>query len=90
MAEDKHYLDQLSQLAILFSKFNKPLFGQISGGAKGAGAYLLSMMTMPFGYPNAFLKCDECSRGFIPLMGGTHRLSRLPLHLGFYLALVGD
>ena len=26
----------------------------------------------------------------MPLMGGTHRLARLPLHLGFYLALVGD
>ena len=90
LSEDKHYLDKISQLAILFARFNKPIFGQISGGAKGTGAYLLSMMTMPLGYRNAFLKLDECSRGMVPLMGGTHRLSRLPLHLGYYLALTGD
>lgn len=23
-------------------------------------------------------------------MGGTHRIARLPLHLGYYLALTGD
>lgn len=90
MAEDKTYLDKVAQMAILFAKFNKPLFGQISGGAKGAGAYLLSMMTMPWGYGDAFMKSDECSRGMVPLMGGTHRLARLPLKLGYYMALVGD
>lgn len=69
---------------------NKPIFAQISGGVKGVGAYLLSMISMPFGYKNAFLKIDDVSRGMVPIMGGTHRLSRLPLHIGFYLALVGD
>jgi enoyl-CoA hydratase/carnithine racemase len=90
LAEDMDYLDKLFKVAIQFAKFNKPLFGQISGGAKGAGAYLLSMMHMPLGYENVFLKLDECSRGMVPLMGGTHRLARLPLRLGFYLALTGD
>jgi enoyl-CoA hydratase/carnithine racemase len=90
LAEDKHYLDKVSKLAILLARFNKPTFGQIAGGSKGVGAYLLSMLNMPLGYDNAFLKLDECLRGMVPLMGGSHRLARLPLHLGYYLALVGD
>lgn len=90
LATDPDYLAKLSQTAIHFAKFNKPLFAQISGGAKGAGAYLLSMIEMPLGYTTSFLKLDECSRGMVPLMGGSHRLARLPLHLGYYLALTGD
>jgi enoyl-CoA hydratase/carnithine racemase len=58
LSEDKAYLDKLSKLAILVARFNKPIFGQIAGGAKGAGAYLLSMMNMPLGYRNTFLKLD--------------------------------
>lgn len=29
------------------------------------------------------------SKGFIPVAGGSHTLSRLPLKVGFYLALTG-
>lgn len=90
LLEDKNYLDKLFKLAIYFANFNKPTFAQVAGGVKGAGAYLLSMINMPFGYRHAFMKLDEVSRGMIPLMGGSHRLARMPLHLGYYLALVGD
>ena len=45
---------------------------------------------MPFGYKSSFLKLDEVSRGMVPLIGGSHRLTRLPLHIGYYMALVGD
>jgi len=69
---------------------NKPVFAQVSGGVKGAGAHLLSMLTMPLAYKNTFLKIDDVHRGMVPSMGGSHRLSRLPLKLGFYLALTGD
>jgi enoyl-CoA hydratase/carnithine racemase len=69
---------------------NKPVFAQVSGGVKGAGAHLLSMLTMPLAYKNTFLKIDDVQRGMVPTMGGSHRLSRLPLKLGFYLALTGD
>lgn len=48
------------------------------------------MITMPLAYTNTYMKIDDTMRGLTPLMGGTHRLSRLPLHLGFYLALTGD
>jgi len=90
LSEDPNYLDKLGKLAILIAKVNKPTFGQISGGVRGAGAYILSMMSMPMGRGQVNMKIDEVSRGMIPLMGGTHRLSRLPLHIGYYLALTGD
>jgi enoyl-CoA hydratase/carnithine racemase len=90
LTEDPHYLDQLSKLAVIFAKLNKPTLGQISGGVKGAGAYLLSMMTMPMGYKDAYLRIDEVGRGMVPVMGGSHRLARLPLHLGYYLALTSE
>lgn len=90
LSEDKNYLDKLAKLAILVAKFNKPTFAQVAGGVKGAGAYLLSMLTMPFTYPSSFLKLDETSRGLVPVMGGSHRLARMPLRLGYYLALTGD
>jgi len=90
LIDDKNYLDKLYKLAILFANFNKPMFAQVAGGVKGAGAYLLSMINMPLGYRHAFLKLDEVSRGLVPLLGGSHRLARMPLRLGYYLALVGD
>ena len=90
LTEDKHYLDKVARLAILFAKMNKPMFAQVAGGAKGAGAYLLSMITMPIGHSDAFLKIDDASRGMTPLLGGTHRMTRLPLHIGYYFALTDD
>lgn len=90
LTEDPNYLNKVTKLAILFAKINKPILAQISGGAKGAGAYLLSLITMPLGYHNTFLKIDDASRGLTPLLGGSHRMTRLPLHVGYYLALTGD
>ena len=75
---------------MLFANFNKPTFAQVAGGVKGAGAYLLSMINMPLGYSNTYLKLDEVSRGLVPLLGGSHRLANMPLNLGFFLALVGE
>jgi enoyl-CoA hydratase/carnithine racemase len=91
LSEDHHYLDKLSKLAILLASANKPVFANVAGGAKGAGAHLLSMLAMPLAYrDNCFLKIDDAARGLTPLFGGSHRLSRLPLNLGLYLALTGD
>ena len=42
----------------MIARFNKPIFVQVSGGTKGIGAYILSMMHMPFGYRNSYLKLD--------------------------------
>lgn len=77
-------------MAIIIAKFNKPIFAQVAGGTKGIGAYILSMIHMPLGYRSSFLKLDDASRGMVPLIGGSHRLTRLPLHIGYYMALVGD
>lgn len=91
LSEDPHYLDKLAKLAILVASLNKPLFAQVAGGAKGAGAHLLSMFPMPLAYrDDCFLKVDDASRGMTPLFGGSHRLARLPMHLGLYLALTSD
>ena len=88
--ENPDYLDKLYCAGELIGRINKPIIAQVEGGVKGAGAYFLSMLSMPLSYPHTYLQLDEVSRGMIPLMGGTHRLSHLPLKLGYYLALVGD
>jgi len=58
LSEDKNYLHKLFKLAIYFANFNKPSFAQVSGGVKGSGAYLLSLINMPLGYKNAFVQLD--------------------------------
>lgn len=58
LAEDKAYLDKVAAVAILLAKFNKPIFANVSGACKGAGAYMLSMLNMPLGAKNCFLKLD--------------------------------
>jgi enoyl-CoA hydratase/carnithine racemase len=90
LSENPDYLDKLCKLAVLIAKINKPTIAEVSGGVKGIAAYVLTMLNSPLGHPGAFLKLDEVVRGFVPIMGGTHRLTRLPLHLGYYLALTGD
>lgn len=73
------YLDKIYKLTALVARMNKPILAQVAGGVRGVAAYILSMIPMPLGYHNANLKIDEPSRGFIPIAGGSHRLSRLPL-----------
>lgn len=90
LTESTEYYDKLFKFFIQLAQLNKPVFAQVSGGVRGIGAYLLSMITVPIGYSDAYLKIDECSRGFVPILGGSHRLSRLPMSLGYYLALTGD
>ena len=33
---------------------------------------------------------DELQKGFIPIMGGTHRIRQIPFEIGIYLALTGE
>jgi enoyl-CoA hydratase/carnithine racemase len=76
---------------VLVASANKPVFAQVEGGAKGAGAHLLSMLAMPLAYRGScFMKLDDAARGMTPLLGGSHRLARLPMKVGLYLALTGD
>lgn len=58
MAEDKCYLDKTAAVAILLAKFNKPIFANVAGACKGAGAYMLSMLNMPMGAKSCFLRLD--------------------------------
>jgi len=48
------------------------------------------MFSTPLGTDKSTLRLDETAKGFIPIFGGSHRLSRLPCNIGIYLALTGD
>lgn len=76
-------------MAALFAKFNKPTFSCVTGGVRNVGAYILSMTTVALTDYSASLRIDQVSKGFVPVAGGSHRLSRLPTKVGHYLALTG-
>lgn len=73
----------------MVAKLNKPVFSLVSGGVRNVGAYVLSMATVALTDHTSTLRVDEVSKGFIPVAGGSHRLSRLPVNVGYFLALTG-
>lgn len=89
LANNPDYLDKLYKMTVMFAKLNKPTFSLVTGGVRNVGAYVLSMATIALTDHTATLRIDEVSKGFIPVAGGAHRLSRLPVNLGYYLALTG-
>ena len=48
------------------------------------------MLSNPTGTLHANARLDETEKGFVPVFGGSHRLSRLPFELGLYFALTGE
>lgn len=78
------------RLSVMIGQFNKPIFAKVHGSVRGISAYLLTMFSTPLGTEKSSLRLDETSRGFIPIFGGSYRLSRLPCNIGIYLALTGD
>lgn len=78
------------RLSIMIGQFNKPIFAKVHGSVKGISAYILTMFSTPLGTEKSSLRLDETSKGFVPIFGGSHKLSRLPCNIGIYLALSGD
>jgi enoyl-CoA hydratase/carnithine racemase len=78
------------KLSIKLGEFNKPIFAKVHGSARGIAAYILTMFSTPLGTDRSSLRLDETAKGFIPIFGGSHKLSRLPCNIGIYLALTGD
>lgn len=90
LVNNPDYLDKLMRLSIKVGEFNKPIFAKVDGSVRGIGAYLVSMLSTPMATPNSSLRIDETAKGFVPIFGGSWRLSRLPCNIGIYLALTGD
>ena len=84
------YLDKLYRMGVLLAKFNKPILAKVNGGVRGTATYVLSMLSTPLGTGKATLTFDDTAKGFIPLLGGSHKLSHLPAQIGLYLALTGE
>lgn len=84
------YLDKLFRLAIMLGEFNKPVFAKVNGSVRGIAAYVINMFSTPMGTDRSSLRLDETSRGFIPIFGGSHQLSRMVGNLGLYLSITGD
>lgn len=89
LAQDPEYLDKLYKMTVMVAKLNKPMFAFASGGVRNVGAYVLSMAAVALTDYSASLRIDEVSKGFIPVAGGSHKLSRLPVNVGYFLALTG-
>lgn len=76
-------------MIVMVAKLNKPVFSLVTGGVRNVGAYVLSMAAVALTDHTSTLRFDEVSKGFIPVAGGSHRLSRLPVNVGYFLALTG-
>ena len=76
-------------MIVMVAKLNKPIFSLVNGGVRNVGAYVLSMAAVALTDQYSTLRFDEVSKGFIPVAGGSHRLSRLPVNVGYFLALTG-
>lgn len=48
------------------------------------------MFSSPIGTNLSNMRLDETERGFVPIFGGSHRLSRIPFQLGLYFAMTGE
>jgi enoyl-CoA hydratase/carnithine racemase len=72
------------------SKINKPVFGYVKGLVGGTSAYLLNMLSTPFGDKYTHMVLHDIDNHFVPICGGSYLLSRLKGELGAYLALTGD
>ena len=89
LVNNPDYLDKLYKMTAMFAKLNKPIFSFVTGGVRNVGAYILSMSTVAMTDNSSTLRIDQVSKGFIPVAGGSHRLSRIPAKIGLYLALTG-
>lgn len=89
LAYNPEYLEKLYKMIVMVAKLNKPIFALVKGGVRNVGAYVLSMASIAMTDYTSTLRIDEVSKGFIPVAGGSHNLSRLPLKVGYYLALTG-
>ena len=90
IVRDDNYLHKMYQLTSALAKMNKPVFGHVKGSVRGASAYLLRMLSKPFGARNANLQLDDINYGWIPTCGGSYQLSRMTGDIGTYLALTGE
>jgi enoyl-CoA hydratase/carnithine racemase len=89
LAYNPEYLDKLYKMTVMIAKLNKPIFSFVKGGVRNVGAYVLSMASVALTDHSSTMRIDEVSKGFVPVAGGSHRLSRLPLNVGYFLALTG-
>lgn len=89
LINNPEYLDKLYKMTVMVAKLNKPMFSLVQGGVRNVGAYVLAMASVSLTDYSSSLRIDEVSKGFIPVAGGSHKLSRLPMKIGYYLALTG-
>ena len=71
------YLHRVFQLGIMMSKINKPVFGYVKGLVGGTSAYLLNMLSTPFGDKYTHMVLHDIDNHFVPICGGSYLLSRL-------------
>lgn len=72
------------------SKFNKPLFTDISGELKNSAASIFCQSPLAVASENSELSFNSAGFGYIPDCGSSYYLSRMPGEFGLYLALTGE
>ncbi len=88
--EAEAFFNEEYALNLAISQLKTPYVSLIDGICIGGGIGLTIHGRYRIASEKAGFIMPECKLGFFPDVGGSHFLSRMPYHLGFYLALTGE
>lgn len=83
------YLTQLYQFLYSVGKLESPIVALMDGKCYGSAACFALLSHFPTTTPNTNVCFPETGFGFVPTGGASYFLSRMPDHIGLYLALTG-
>ena len=83
------YLTQLYQFLYSVGKLESPIVTLMDGKCYGSAACFALLSHFPMTTANTNVCFPETGFGFVPTGGASYFLSRMPDHIGLYLALTG-
>lgn len=83
------YLTQLYQFLYSVGKLESPIITLMDGKCYGSAACFALLTHFPMTTPHTNVCFPETGFGFVPTGGSSYFLSRMPDHIGLYLALTG-
>jgi enoyl-CoA hydratase len=87
--EAEHFFRSEYALNLCIASYSKPYVSMIDGICMGGGLGLSMHGKYRIASENAVFAMTETAIGFFPDVGGSHFLSRMPHHAGYWMGLTG-